>query len=252
MAPYWFTQSSLNLYRSLSGSLLVHGCALGVALGWASLGELPTERARFAGERIVIHAVLTSNSSAADAEPVTIVPIPAPSQIDAPSAREFPLERTFPIEALLPPLDVETTQLTSAENNLTRPTQVHEQEPPPRDEPRMVPRTASQSSAASAFQPPQTWGTDVPEQPANLSSSPLPRYPREWKERGWAGTVLLKLHISATGVIEKIEVVTSSGFSELDASALNAVKHWKARPAQKAGRPISSQVNLPVVFDPGR
>jgi TonB family protein len=252
MTPFSITQSSLNMLRGLAGSSLVHGCAFGVAMGWASLAEHPLDRARFAGERIVIHAVQCFTTSEAAFEPVTIVPVATNIALDAPTARELLTERTFPVDAMLPQLDIEETSETEPSHVVTRPAAVSKPENQAMDEPLTVPRVASTASAASAFQPPQAWGTDVPDQPANLSSSPLPRYPRDWKERGWAGTVLLRLHISAAGAIEQIEIVASSGFHELDASAISAVKHWKARPAQKLGKPVASQVNLPVVFDPGR
>ena len=43
-------------------------------------------------------------------------------------------------------------------------------------------------------------------------------------------------------------LLKSSGYSLLDASAIEAVKKWKFHPAMVAGVKISSAVNVPVRF----
>lgn len=54
-----------------------------------------------------------------------------------------------------------------------------------------------------------------------------PKYPRRAIDRGIQGQVLVKVKISRGGVPESVNLASSSGFSDLDKSALKAVSKWK-------------------------
>jgi TonB family protein len=75
-----------------------------------------------------------------------------------------------------------------------------------------------------------------------------PYYPAMARERGWQGTVLLKVLISKNGAVETIELECSSGFSILDRSAIKGVKEWKFNPGRKDGQPVEMWVRIPVTF----
>jgi TonB family protein len=75
-----------------------------------------------------------------------------------------------------------------------------------------------------------------------------PYYPVMAREQGWQGTTWLKVQILRNGSVGVLEILRSSGYSLLDRSALKAVKDWKFIPAQKDGRPITIDVEIPVTF----
>lgn len=76
-----------------------------------------------------------------------------------------------------------------------------------------------------------------------------PAYPRQAREKGWEGVVLLHLNISAQGNVVEATVEESSGHAMLDTQALQAIQHWKFQPAKNGNFPVSSVVNLPIKFD---
>lgn len=78
--------------------------------------------------------------------------------------------------------------------------------------------------------------------------NPPPTYPDLARRRGWEGDVLLRLTITAKGDVEKVVVLESSGHRLLDRSALRQVRRWQFRAAQQNGRPVTSEVDLPVKF----
>jgi protein TonB len=77
-----------------------------------------------------------------------------------------------------------------------------------------------------------------------------PPYPVEARAAAHQGTVLLQMTVSPQGDVVAANVVTSSGFPELDQSAVNwVVAHWKYKPAIQNGVPVTSQIQAAVRFD---
>lgn len=65
---------------------------------------------------------------------------------------------------------------------------------------------------------------------------------------GHFGDVLLSFHVDASGNVLEVQVKSSSGYAELDASALDAAKHWKFVPAEREGVAYASWQDIPVSF----
>jgi len=84
--------------------------------------------------------------------------------------------------------------------------------------------------------------------PPDFSGNRPPAYPATAIARRLEGTVLLRLHITATGRVRRVEIVASSGHAALDRAAVEAVSTWRGRPAQQAGRSLASIELLPVRF----
>lgn len=59
------------------------------------------------------------------------------------------------------------------------------------------------------------------------SGNVLPQYPELALERGWQGTVELKLSLKEDGSVKQSVVKSSSGFSILDEVARKASEQWK-------------------------
>jgi protein TonB len=74
------------------------------------------------------------------------------------------------------------------------------------------------------------------------------RYPSVAQERGWEGTVTLKVHISADGDVGEVIVVHSSGHDILDEAAVDMIKDARATPARRGDKPVDSWVVVPYRF----
>jgi periplasmic protein TonB len=92
--------------------------------------------------------------------------------------------------------------------------------------------------------------------PANSSATGIsnthstPPYPVEARTLSHQGTVMLQITVSPQGDVVAANVVQSSGYAELDQSAVNWVlAHWKYRPAIVGGVAVTSQTEVAVKFD---
>jgi protein TonB len=83
-------------------------------------------------------------------------------------------------------------------------------------------------------------------------SSPAPDYPREALRNGESGTVLLRVRVGADGVPAQVDVVQSSRSRVLDRAASETVARWRFRPAQRDGRAVAGDVQVPIAFNPAR
>ncbi len=75
-----------------------------------------------------------------------------------------------------------------------------------------------------------------------------PEYPKLAREKGWEGTVVLKVLVSEEGNPADIAVEKSTGHEALDQAALEAVSSWKFHPAYYENNPYPSMVLVPVKF----
>jgi TonB family protein len=82
----------------------------------------------------------------------------------------------------------------------------------------------------------------------NYGINPLPKYPLLAREKGYEGTVYLRVLVRANGRVERLAVDRSSGYEILDRAAADAVKEWAFFPAKKSGTSVESWVLLPVKF----
>lgn len=79
-------------------------------------------------------------------------------------------------------------------------------------------------------------------------SNPPPEYPEVARELGQEGTVLLQVKVSASGLVLQVSVHRSSGYSSLDAAAINAVRRWKFVPANVGNVALEDDAIIPVNF----
>ena len=75
-----------------------------------------------------------------------------------------------------------------------------------------------------------------------------PLYPKRALMLKQEGVVLLKVLVGINGGINDIQIITSSGYTILDKSAINAVRKWKFEPSNINGKPSLSWVKVPVEF----
>lgn len=82
----------------------------------------------------------------------------------------------------------------------------------------------------------------------NYGINPLPKYPLLAREKGYEGTVYLRVLVRVDGRVERLAVDRSSGYEILDRAAVDSVKEWAFFPAKKGGKSVQSWVLLPVKF----
>lgn len=89
----------------------------------------------------------------------------------------------------------------------------------------------------------------APTQPVAVDTPP-PEYPPQLACDDIGGTVGLMMEIGADGRPADIRIERSSGQPALDQSAVTAVETWKFRPATRHGNPVSTDLRVPVTFEP--
>ena len=75
-----------------------------------------------------------------------------------------------------------------------------------------------------------------------------PVYPLRSRRRGEEGTVILDVVVDAGGRVAKVNLVTSSGFSEIDRAAERATLQARFTPGMRAGKPIQASARLTIIF----
>jgi len=75
-------------------------------------------------------------------------------------------------------------------------------------------------------------------------SNPLPKYPLIARKRGHEGQVRLRVDVTELGEVSKVQVADSSGWTDLDETALEVVKTWEFRPALKNGTYTAGSVQI--------
>jgi protein TonB len=144
--------------------------------------------------------------------------------------------------------------------------------PPPRPKrspppPQQVLASAAPVEAPAAFsvppQPPQP-PSAAPAAPVNPAPTPVPVtaarfdadyldnpkpvYPLVSRRLGEQGKVVLRVHVSADGLADKVEIKTGSGHPRLDQAATDAVSRWRFVPARRGDQPVAAWVLVPINF----
>lgn len=80
--------------------------------------------------------------------------------------------------------------------------------------------------------------------------TPPPVYPAELACDDVGGKVVLLLTIGTDGRPSEARLLASSGEAALDAAAREAVRNWRFEPATRGGKPVTTQLNVPITFTP--
>jgi periplasmic protein TonB len=101
---------------------------------------------------------------------------------------------------------------------------------------------ATEDPAFAAF-PPVT--KDI--KPPKAISTPDPKYPDLPADSDPQGTVVLLIGINAKGHVEAVQVMRSDE-AAFEKPAVETVKKWKFKPAQKSGHAVPVQVTVEMKF----
>ena len=124
-------------------------------------------------------------------------------------------------------------------------------EPPPEavEEPAIPEVRAAASETAEPTEAP----APAPLQ-ARVDAPPRPRrairpeYPAGCRRRGEEGEVVLKVRVSAAGVVDGVSVVSACAYPELVAAAVRAAKKASFAPARSGDTAVAAEALLPFVF----
>ncbi len=97
----------------------------------------------------------------------------------------------------------------------------------------------------SAATLPQHTGADydTPPKPIKITR---PEYPPEALEKKIEGTVVLEITITTTGKV--VDPVVIQSVEGLDEAALECVREWRFKPAEKDGKAVPTTAHAPVAF----
>jgi periplasmic protein TonB len=166
--------------------------------------------------------------------PLTPLPLPASAAVE---------ERT------------EAEQMPSAKPRPTR-TAVASATPSSQRKPVRVRSTGSSSGRNSAMSgntsstASQTSGSLTAK--AAYLFNPHPPYPEASRRAHHIGLVMLRVSVNEHGRVSAVKVVKSSGYSLLDGSARATLQRWVFKPARQAGRPVATQIDVPIRFSLNR
>jgi protein TonB len=169
---------------------------------------------------------------------------PAPPVVVPPPPEPIPQ----PVVEPPPPVEDELTLKPPPPKPIPKPKPVVKPAPKP------VAKPVEQPPAPPA--PPQPVAAAAPaSQPITPASAnagylhnPAPEYPSVAMRRGWQGTVLLRVHVLASGKPGEIQIQKSSGRDQLDDAALAAVKRWSFVPAKQGDLALDGWVSVPIDF----
>lgn len=218
-----------NAEKAVVLSLALHGL---LAAGFVFFAEFHSET----GERARLD-ISTVELSLADDEQET-----APARPSVPVERE--VGPAAPVAEASPAATHEINVLPSEPVGI---------EPPLAGEPAVEMHFDPSPPAVESFSPSQEREEQGSNQarvdaPAKPVRNIRPVYPPSSRRRGEQGRVNLSLNIDAFGAVAKATVTVSSGFVDLDAAALKAVRSARFVPAKRGEQAVESVVGLTLVF----
>src|ERR1700731_3344472 len=92
-----------------------------------------------------------------------------------------------------------------------------------------------------------------PNSPPRVDASGVnlqPPYPETAMQNLERGAAVLGVVVTAQGRVTRVSLIETSGFNDLDASAISTVLGWKFMPAIKDGTPVEGTTMVKLVFEP--
>jgi periplasmic protein TonB len=80
------------------------------------------------------------------------------------------------------------------------------------------------------------------------SKNPRPPYPPAAFLGHIEGRVLIKAHVMADGKLVEVQLLQTSGSTQLDQSAIETIARWEVQPARKNGQPVDQWIEIPINF----
>ncbi|MGA2436139.1 MAG: energy transducer TonB [Bryobacteraceae bacterium] len=94
---------------------------------------------------------------------------------------------------------------------------------------------------------PESTHTGPDQTPPLVKFKPAPEYSEEARKAHIEGKVIARAEVGVDGRLHGIRVVCGAGFG-LDEKAIESIKRWRFRPAEKDGQPIPFTATFEVAF----
>ncbi|MVV48361.1 energy transducer TonB [Pseudomonas sp. PB120] len=173
---------------------------------------------------------------------------PAPPVVEPPPPEPIPQ----PVVEPPPPVEDELAVKPPPPKPIPKPKPVVKPVPKPVAKPVEQPPAPPAPPQPVAAPAPPAPSAPKPVTPASANAgylhNPAPEYPSLAMRRGWEGTVLLRVHVLASGKPGEIQIQKSSGRDQLDDAALAAVKRWSFVPAKQGDIAQDGWVSVPIDF----
>ena len=260
----------------LVASVALHGVIAALLILWPAPEELSGDQAEAQGIAVIYEGAPEIGVVESPAAPPELAALPPAPEVPPPPPFVPPPQRIA--EAPPPPAPVAPPPLTApldlAELGLPPPPPMPVAEPPPElaEKPPEPPRQVAEAPTERRPQPrqsaPQTAvpqpvrlnaalqgtesftleGRSTPPEALDTSPNRRPNYPDASRRRGEEGVVRVELLIDPTGRVADVRILESSGFSALDAAALQTLREWRFRPAQRGSLPVAGSITTAVHF----
>ena len=164
--------------------------------------------------------------------------MPAMPEVEPPKPREENPPEAERAEDPLPP-DPEAPKLA---------------EPEPEHEKMETPELKPEPEKPKVEHPPAEIAPAVAPKQAKIDAPPKPNktirpdYPKGARQRGEQGDVVLEIRVNAAGIVDRVDIVSPSGFPELDEAAVRAARTARFTPAKSGGSPVASTARLKLDF----
>lgn len=215
---------------------------------WAAFGRTPTPPTP--PERVLEVALIAPPGPAPAPAPK---PTPAPTPPAAPLAAKPPPPRPAPVRPQ-PPRQPQPRPAPTAVAPTPAPQPLPAQEPAPSAAPvATAPASASTTTAtpatasAAAHAAPAAAQASEPRYNAAYLNNQTP-YPPLARRLGESGKLRLRVHVTAAGEADQIELLASSGSRHLDEGARKAVAGWRFIPARLAEQAVAAWVVVPIEY----
>ena len=251
----------------LGASVALHGVVAALLILWPAAEHLSGDLAEAQGIAVIYEGAPEIGVVESPAAPPEIAAAPPAPEVPPPPPFVPPPQRIA--EAPPPPAPVAppppAAPLDLAELVLPPPPELTEKPPePPRQvaeaptERRPQPRQSAPQTAVpqpvrlnAALQGTESFtleGRSTPPEALDTSRNRRPNYPDASRRRGEEGVVRVELLIDPTGRVADVRLLESSGFSALDAAALQTLREWRFRPAQRGSLPVAGSITTAVHF----
>jgi len=242
----------------LVASVALHGVIAALLILWPAAEELSGDQAEAQGVSVIYEGapeVRMVESPAAPPEvaavpPAPEVPPPPPPMPPPPAVVEAPPPPPPPVdlaEVMLPPPPPPAPIAEPPREVAEAPP---ERRPPPQQSARQTaaPQPVRLNAALQGMESFTLEGRTTPPEAADAARNRRPNYPEASRRRGEQGVVRVELRVDPNGRVVDVRVLESSGFSALDAEAVQTVRDWRFRPAQRAGVPVAGSITTAVHF----
>ncbi|MEY4844271.1 MAG: hypothetical protein RL312_552 [Pseudomonadota bacterium] len=259
----------------LVASLTLHGLLGALLILWPVLEQFASHEPEAQGIAVIYEGApeigLLESPAAppeiAAAPPVPDAPAPPPPVMPAPAIAAEAPPPPAPVAAPPPPVAVAEVMVPPppppapavepppqpVEAQPEAPRQVAEappeRRPPPRQSaPQPAPQPVRLNAALQGMESFTLEGRTTPPEALDIARNRRPNYPEASRRRGEQGVVRVELFVDPAGRVANVRVTESSGFAALDAAALEAVRDWRFRPAERAGLPVAASITTAVHF----